>query len=266
MDGIAGVRQAAAAVACAAVLASLPACGGADEKEDAFEPAASAASRALQGQRVSNRDQALQIIARGVDAPLQFSHRAHALLADAFGRQAGAMPGGAASITIEAADNAEGLFLRGETGFVRAAVRFEDAASSAAARVEGVAVLEVSRTVAGEGMARRTRSDALTVTEGGRTLNWSYLDIEADAQQTVQRLNVVSDVPLDGSDRVWLDTTWSAGRAVANGVLGLLKARLTLQVAPDGGWTIEVDNDRDDQIDFEVRAAAQEARALAPGL
>ena len=49
-------------------------------------------------------------------------------------------------------------------------------------------------------------------------------------------------------------------------MIGFLKARLTLQVAADGGWTIDVDNDKDDRIDFVVEASAQEARALMSGL
>jgi len=49
-------------------------------------------------------------------------------------------------------------------------------------------------------------------------------------------------------------------------VIGFLKSRLTLQVAADGGWTIDVDNDKDDRIDFVVQASAQEARALMSGL
>jgi len=91
----------------------------------------------------------------------------------------------------------------------------------------------------------------------------------------------VSDVPVGGDGSVWLDVTSSApgqlaatpagatlssGRYVANGVIGFLKARLTLQVAADGGWTVDVDSDKDDRIDFVARASADEARALVSGL
>lgn len=269
MGSIGQRRHGVIAVACAAVVGAFAACGGNDEKESASEPGRSLASRALQGRRVSDRDQALQLIARGVVAPLHFSDRAHVLLAGAFESSA-AVDGATVSIVVEAADNAQGLLLRGETGFVRAVVRFEDAALSAATRVDGVVVLEVSRAFAGAAMARRTRADALTVSDGSRTLNWSYLDIEADTQQTVQtvhRLNVVSDVPLDGLDRVWLDATSNAQRYTANGVIGFLNARLTLALASDGGWRIEVDNDRDDRVDFEVQISADEAaNAVTPRL
>jgi hypothetical protein len=261
---------------------------------------------ALEGKRVSSRDEALQIVARSVVAPLYFSELAHAVLARAFELRANAhsasppaSPGdrwvpaldaqalgagvaleGPVAIDIEAADHAEGLILRGEAGFVRAVLRFERVALGTAAHIDGAIVLEVSRTAAGAGSARRSQADVLSITEGSRTLHWSYLDIEVDAQQVVQTLNVVSDVPTDGLDRVWLDATSSAPdrltapadanlssrRYVATGVIGFLKARLTLQVAGDGGWTIEVDNDKDDRVDFVVQASAHEARALMPGL
>jgi hypothetical protein len=238
------------AAACAVVL--VVACGGSDETL-----APTSESAALEGQRVANRDEALQIVARGVVAPLRFSDSALAVLTRAFVQGAGTD----AAIVIEAADNAQGLLLRGEPGFVRALLRFDgDAASSAATpRIEGTVVLEVARGAAGEGLARRLRADALSVTEGERTLNWSYLDIEVDAQQTVQRFNVVADVPIDGRERVWLDATASApGRYTASGVIGFLAARLTLLLASDGGWTIDVYNNRDEQVDFVVQASADE--------
>ena len=89
-----------------------------------------------------------------------------------------------------------------------------------------------------------------------------------------------TDVPVGADGSVWLDATssepaqlaaapaaagLSSGRFVAAGVIGFLKARLTLQVAADGGWTIDVDNDNDDRIDFVVEASANEARALMSG-
>jgi zona occludens toxin (predicted ATPase) len=56
--------------------------------------------------------------------------------------------------------------------------------------------------------------------------------------------------------------TLSSGRYVATGIIGFVNARLTLQVAEDQGWTIEVDNDKDDRVDFVVHAGADEVRAL----
>jgi hypothetical protein len=296
MGRIAIFRHALIAVASAAV-GMLPACGGDDGTDAAPElqaqPAANA-RLALEGQRVSGRDEALQIVARGVVAPLVGSELAHAVLARAFERRAnapsasppasggdrwvlaldaqvldaGAVLAGPVAIEIEVADNAEGLILRGEAGFVRALLRFEQVALGAAGHIDGVIVLEVSRTAAGAGAARRSQADALSISDGNRTLHWSYLNIEVDAQQLVQMLNVVSDLPLDGSDRVWLDVTTSnatARRYIATGVVGFLKARLTLQMAADGGWTIDVDNDKDDRVDFVVQASAAEARALMLG-
>jgi hypothetical protein len=171
--------------------------------------------------------------------------------------------------------------LRGEAGFVRAVLRFERVALGTAAHIDGAIVLEVSRTVAVAGSARRSQSDVLTIADGSRTLHWSYLDIKVDMQQVVQTLNVVSDVPIDGLDRVWLDATASAPdrlsavlpganlaprRYIATGIIGFLKARLTLQVAADGGWTIDVDNDKDDRVDFVAQASADKARAPRPDL
>ena len=194
---------------------------------------------------------------------------------------AGAVVDGTVTIDLEAADHAEGLMLRGEAGFVRAVLRVEPVTLGAAAHVEGAIVLEVSRAIAGAGPARRSRADTLSVTDGHGTLRWSYLDIDVDAQQVVQRLTVVSEVPVDGADPVWTDatssapgqlaaasagTTLSSGRYVATGVIGFLKTRLTLQVASDGAWTIDVDHDKDDRIDFVVHASADEARALMSGL
>jgi hypothetical protein len=307
MSRIADFRHTATAVALAAAVALSPACGGDDGTGPAAEsrPLA-AAGLALEGARVSGRDEALRIVARGVVAPLYTSELAHAVLAQVFELRsiaqgdapasagdrwvlaldaqplgAGAAVVGPLAIEIEAADHAEGLMLRGEAGFVRAVLHFERVALGAAAQVDGRVVLEVSRTAAGAGSARRSQADALSITDGRGTLHWSYLDVAVDAQQVVQRLTVVSDVPAGGDGSVWLDVTSSApgqlaaatagaslssGRYVAAGVIGFLKARLTLQVAADGGWTIDVDNDKDDRIDFVVQASAGEARALMSGL
>lgn len=308
MTSIADFRHATKAVAFAAVVAMLPACGGADGISPAAESQPLAgAGLALEGARVSGRDEALRIVARGVVAPLYTSELAHAVLARVFelrsiahGAGLPASPGdrwvlvldaqplgaaaavvGPVAIEIEAADHAEGLLLRGEAGLVRALLRFERTALGAAAHVDGAIVLEVSRTAAGAGAARRSQADALSITDGHGTLHWSYLDVSVDTQQVVQRLSVVSEVPVGGDGPVWLDATSSApgqltaasagaslssGRYVATGVIGFLQARLTLQVAADGGWTIDVDNDKDDRIDFVVHASADEARAMTSGL
>jgi hypothetical protein len=307
MRRTADFRHAATAVAFAAAVALLPACGG----DDGTGPAAESrlledAGLALEGARVSGRDEALRIVARGVVAPLHFSELAHAVLARVFELRstaqgagtsasagdhwmlaldaqplgAGVAVVGPVAIEIEAADHAEGLMLRGEAGFVRALLRFERVALGAAVQLDGAIVLEVSRTAAGAGSARRSQADALSLTDAHGTLHWSYLDVSVDTQQVVQRLTVVSDVPVGGEGSVWLDVTSSApgqlaaasagatlssGRYVAAGVIGFLKARLTLQVAADGGWTVDVDNDKDDRIDFVAQASADEARALVSG-
>ena len=285
----------------------MPACGGDDGTGPAAEsqpPAA--AGLALEGARVAGRDEALQLVARGVVAPLYYSELAHAVLARVFELRSirlgagppasagdrwelaldaqplgtGAALQGPVAIEIEAADHAEGLMLRGEAGFVRALLRFERVALGAAAQVDGRVVLEVSRTAAGAGAARRSQADALSITDAHGTLHWSYLDVAVDAQQVVQRLTVVSEVSVGGDGPVWLDVTSSApgqlaaasagaslssGRYVAAGVIGFLQARLTLQVAADGGWTVDVDNDKDDRIDFVAQASVDEVRALMSG-
>ena len=308
MSRIADFRHAATAIAVAAAAALLPACGGGDGTGPAADSRPlEGAGLALEGARVSGRDEALRIVARGVVAPLYYSELAHAVLArmfelrsiapgagppassgdrwvlalDAQPLGAGAAVEGPVAIEIEVADQAEGLILRGEAGFVRAVLRFERVGLGAAAQVDGAIVLEVSRTAAGEGSARRSQADALSVTDAHGTLNWSYLDVSVDKQQVVQRLTVVSAVPVGRDGAVWLDAMSSApgqlvatsagasllsGSYVAAGVIGFLKARLTLQVAADGGWTIEVDNDKNNHIDFVVHASAHEARALMAGL
>ena len=304
MKSIADFRHVAMAVAFAAAVGMVPACGGGDAIGTAPESRPLApAGLALEGARVAGREEALQIVARGVVAPLYYSELAHAMLARVFELRsiahgagppassgdrwvaaldaqplgAGVIVEGTVAIDIEAADNAEGLMLRGEAGFVRALLRFERAAHDAAAHVDGAIVLEVARTAAGAGSARRSQADALSITDGQGTLHWSYLDVDVDAQQLVQRLSVVSDVPVGGAGPVWIDAassspgqlaaasagaTLSSGRYVATGVIGFLKTSLTLQVAADGAWTIDVDNDKDDRIDFVVHASAHETRAL----
>lgn len=306
MSRFADFPHAAAAVAFAAAMSMLSACGGSDEAATPAESRPLAGARlALEGARVSSRAEALQIVARGVVAPLYYSELTHAVLVRVFelrsierGAEPPASPGdrwvvaldaqplgagasveGRTGVDIETADNAEGLMLRGEAGFVRAVLRFERVALGAA-QVDGAVTLEVSRTVAGTGWARRCRADTLSIADGHGTRHWSYLDVDVDAQRFVQRLTVVSDVPVDGAAPVWMDATssnpgrleaasagatLSSGRYVATGVIGFLKARLTLQVAADGAWTIDVDNDKDDRIDFVVHASADEARALMSG-
>jgi hypothetical protein len=310
MGSIAVLRHAVIAVASVAAIGLFPACGGSDGTDTPPEPQSlrpASAGQALEGKRVSGRDEALQLVARGVVAPLYGSELAHAVLARAFEVRAnahGALPAvspgdgwllaldtlvpvagatleGSVAIDIEAANHAEDLILRDEVGFVRAVLHFDHVGLGTAGHIDGAIVLEVSRTATGAGPARRSQADRLSVADGSRTLHWSYLDIQVDAQQAIQRLNVVSATPIDGSDAVWLDVTSSApdritaashgaklssGRYIASGVIGFLKARLTLEVATGGGWTIEVDNDKDDRVDFVVQASAQEARALMLGL
>ena len=243
MIRVADFRHAATAIAVAAAAALLPACGGDDGTGPAAESQPLAgAGLALEGARVSGRDEALQIVARGVVAPLYTSELAHAVLARAFELRsaahaagpadsagdrwlltldaqalgAGAVVEGPVAIEIEVADHAEGLLLRGEAGFVRALLRFERVALGATAQVDGAIVLEVSRTAAGAGSARRSQADALSLTDARGTLHWSYLDVDVDTQQVVQRLTVVSDVPVGGDGPVWLDATSSAPGQLAD--------------------------------------------------
>ncbi len=167
--------------------------------------------------------------------------------------------------------------LRGEAGFLRAVLRLDNAALGAA-RVDGAVTLEVSRTVAGAGWAHRSQADVLSITDRDGTRHWSYLDVDVDSQQLVQRLTVVSDLTTDAAAPVWIDVVLdspgrldaapaaamlSSGRFMATGVTGFLDARLALQVGADRSWTIAVDNDRDDLVDSVVHASAEEARALA---
>jgi len=302
MGTISDLRQAVAMITLAAVVGLVPACGGgpgADTVSELQTPAS--AGLALEGRRVAGRDEALQLVAAGIVAPLYCSELAHAVLARAFDlrehSQGAAFPAsagdrwalgldtetlgaratleGTVSIDIEAADHAEGLILHGEPGHLRAVLRLHDVALDAVARIDGAIVLEVSRAVAGAGQARRSQADVLSVSDGSRTLRWSYLDIRIGTEQDVQTLNVVSAVPMDGADEVWLDVTstapdrptdapagakLSSRRYTATGVIGFLKARLALQVAADGGWTINVDNERDDRVDFVVQASPDEVR------
>ena len=293
-----------ARIAAAAAVGLLLACGGDDGID--LPVAAQAASSppagpALEGQRVADRDAALQIVARGVVAPLHFSDLAHAVLARTFEARArtqgsmqpasygdrwtllpdgqalgsgGAVLEGPVAIEIEAADHALGLMLRGEAGSLRAHLRFEQVALGTGGRVDGEIVLEVSRTAAGAGLSRRSQADRLTVTDGSRTLHWSYLAVDVDARQVVQALTVVADTTVDGSQaRAWIDVT--AAEPVANslsqryrasGVIGFLDAYLTSHLSADGSLTIDVDNGKDDRVDFVAQASAAEVRALMLGL
>lgn len=254
-------------IAAAAALGLVLACGGGGE----VDAPATQAELALEGQRVAGRDAALQIVARGVVAPLHFSGLAHALLVRLFERRSLEGP---IAIEIETDDHAEGLMLRGEAGFVRARLRFEQVALGTGGRVDGEIVLEVSRAAAGAGLTRRSQADRLSVSDGRRTLHWSYLAIEVDAQQVVQTLTVVADTPIDGSEeRTWIDVTASAPvanapsrRYMASGVIGFLDARLVVDLAADGSLRVDVDNGKNDQVDFVVQASAPEARALMLGL
>ena len=292
-----------ARIAAAAAVGLLLACGGDDgiDLPAAAQAAPSPpAGLALEGQRVTGRDAALQIVARGVVAPLHFSDLAHAVLVRTFEARArtqgsvqpashgdrwtllpdgralgsgGAALEGPVAIEIEAADHAEGLMLSSEPGSVRAHLRFEQVALGAGGRVDGEIVLEVSRTTAGAGLSRRSQADRLTVTDASRTLHWSYLAVEVDARQVLQALTVVADTPVDGSQaRAWIDVTTaepvanSPQRYRASGVIGFLDAYLTSHLSADGSLTIDVDNGKDDRVDFVAQASAAEARAQMLGL
>jgi hypothetical protein len=91
MGTIADFRHRVIAVTCAAAVSAIPACGGGDRTDfpPESQPLASV-GLALEGKRVSGRDQALQIVARGVMAPLYCSEMAHAVLARAFELRANA--------------------------------------------------------------------------------------------------------------------------------------------------------------------------------
>jgi hypothetical protein len=299
-----------AATAAWTALSLLVACGGEMTSEPAEEPS-------LEGQRVTGEEQALEIVARGVVAPIRYSELAHAVLARAFALlaqrpqdaadavgacdtatgwgqvtlldrdgnhkvsgadritltagqcQVGtrAQLSGAIGIDIEAADNAEGLMLRAESGSLRVHLNFDDVVLDASsARIDGALVLQVWRTPMASSVAHASHASALAVTTGGQSMRWSHLNVQVDAQGSVQTLVVASDVPGPGGP-LWLDATSSApGRFVVAGVIGFLKARMTLQVAADGAWAIEVDNDKDDAIDFVVRAQPAQTRFLLPGV
>lgn len=273
----------------------LAACGGgADAAPDSRSSAQASASASVQpapalaGPRVQHRDQALQIVVDALATPLRCSELAHAVLARAFESRPPAAERwqvelnpesqGAGRVTVElqAADNADGLLRRGEPGAVHASLRFDGAAVGPGLQFDGTLVLDVARRTPTQATARRTRADMLEAHDGRRTLRWSYLDIEIDAQQVLRRLSAVADVPVQGLGRVWLDTTAAAGGRLAHaglpagsyraaGVIGFLQARLVLQVASDGGWTVAVDNHKNDHADFVVRAAVHEVRTLTAG-
>jgi len=274
MSSLSVVPHAATAV-LAAAMGILAACGGRDDAASAEASPLAESQSAMEGAHVSGRDEALLLMARGAVAPIHTSELAHAALVRLFESRSD----GAIDVEIEAADNAESLLLRGEAGFVRAVLRFNGAVIGGAT-LDGIVTLEASRALAGAGLARRCQADALSITDRLGTRRWSYLDVAVDAEQRVQRLSLVSDVTVDAASPVWMDVTSStpgqldttrsgttliSGRYVATGVIGFLKARLTLQVGADQGWTIEVDNDKDDQVDFVVRASADEVLALAAG-
>jgi len=317
------LKRAAAAAAWTG-LSLLTACGGDVETGPTQAPP-------LDGQRVVGEAQALEIVARGVVAPIHYSELAHAVLAravalvaqrgqdvadgvgacdeaagwghvtfldhdgdhkvsagDRIDLRAGQCKVGARAelsggigLDIEAADNAEGLMLRSESGSLRVRLSFDNVALDASsARIDGALVLEVGRTPMASSAAHGSQAAALAVTAGGETMRWSHLNVQVDAQGRIQTLVVGSDVPGPAAP-LWLDVTSSApgqitasaagprlagGSFVAAGVIGFLKARVTLQVGADGRWTIEVDNDKDDSVDFVVRAEPEQIRGLLPGV
>jgi hypothetical protein len=286
MAGSTEQQRAAIAIAFAAVLALCSACGGGDDGGAAEVPKQAAPmSATLNGARVSNAEQAQQIVARGIAAPLQASAGAHAALVRAFEWRASALrsraPVAAGDrwamttqahaahqaplvVEIERAHNAEGLLLRGEPGRVRALLWFESLASVAAdAQLQGAITLEVVRTAGAAGPVRRSQADALSLVDAGTTLRWSYLNVEVDGHDKVRRFGVVSDVPVHRIGRVWVDVTLAEDRYVAAGVLAFLQSRLSVRVDDVRGCIIEVDNDRDGQADLAL--TAEPAGARMPG-
>jgi hypothetical protein len=262
MNTFPDVPRAAAMVALAFALGLVPACGGDDGD-----------ASPLEGARVWTRDEALRLLARGAVAPIQSCELAHAALV----RQVGSRPiEGVIAVGIEAADPAEALLLGNGAGSLRAVLRFEGAVVGVAT-LDGTVALEVSRDVAGAGSAHRCQADSLSLRDSRGTAHWSHLDVAVDAGQLVQRMSVVSDLTEDPAAPLWMDVvasaparldpapagaTLSSGRYVATGIIGFVNARLMLQVDKDGAWTIAVDNDKDDQVDFVVHANADEVRAL----
>ena len=251
MRSLADAVRAVNMAGLATVLSIFTACGGSDS--DATPPNAKAEST-LQGQPVADRSTALQIVARGIIAPLDFSELAHAVLVRSLAQH----ESGDESVVIDTqvADNAAGTLLRGEAGRVRAVLHFDHFAIGTAAQVDGAITLDVSRANAGSDSIRTSQADALSFSDERGTLNWSYLYAEVDAQG-LKAFNVVSDVPIDGAGRVSIDTTLSSGRYAATGVLSSLNANVTLEVAADERWTIAVDNDKDGRVDFMVQAPSQ---------
>jgi hypothetical protein len=253
------------ALELAAVLAVTPGCGGSGgaDAPPEIQPTATGPS-ILQGRQVADRAEALQIVERGIMAPLLVSEAARALLSCAFEH---AMPDPTIGIDIEAADNPQGLLVRGEAGSVRAVLRFDGAALGVGAPVDGTITLDVSRPAAGTASVWHSRADTLSVSQRGRTLSWSYLYTEVEEGQGLKALNVVSDLPIDASQSVAIDVTLTASadgvgaqHYVAAGILSSLDADLALDVTADGRWTIGVDNARDGRIDFIAQAAAPQAR------
>jgi hypothetical protein len=278
------LQRAPIAVAFATVLGLCSACGGGDETGAAEAPQhAAAIAPTLNGARVSNAEQAQQIVARGIAAPLQASAEAHAALVRAFEWRASALQSrepvaagdrwamptqaahqGPVRVEIEHAHNAEGLLLRGEPGRVRALLRFEPSAPSVAeAHLEGAITLEVARTAGGAGPVRRSQADALSLTDAGTALRWSYLSVEVDGHDKVRRFGVVSDVPVDRIGRVWVDVTLAGDRYVAAGVLAFLQSRLSVRLDDANGCSVEVDNDRDGRADLVLNV--QQVGARMPG-
>jgi hypothetical protein len=305
MSGLTYFGRVLSVAALAVAMGAFSACGGSGENITAVDAtqALTNSGPTMQGRRVSGRTEALQIVARGVIAPLVFSEQAHATLTSSFksrasgsgvalatsagdtwvvdagGQAAGSHPGlhGPILVRVDAANNAEGLLLRDEVGSLRATLSFAHSPDDTSSGTAGSITLEVSRSVAGAGMLRRSQADSVSTSDGSQKLNWSYLLVEVGALQQLRKLNVVSDVPLGASERVSMDTTFStpaelapvptgatrySGQYVATGVISSLNAGLTLQIADDGAWAIEIDNDKGGHVDFAVKATTLEAQAV----
>lgn len=300
--GGAGACRRFAAAATMLTLVALVACGGGTPDSAPARDRAAQTTPSLRGASLANRDQALQVAARGIVAPLYVSELAHRVLQHAIEQRPwqAAQPGarwslqlhaqpfgpravldGTVHVEIEAAHDADDALLRGESGWVRARLRFDGLRLGAGGRIDGEVLLDAPRGAHDTAPARRTRADAFVITDHGRSLSWSYLDVEQGARGIVRRMVVVADVPVKGIGPVRLDVRSEgagriaamrdgpalvAGRYGASGVLAFLRSRLRLQAARDGAWTIDVDADGDGRTDYFVWADAAEARLQLPGL
>ncbi|HEY4958589.1 MAG TPA: hypothetical protein VII31_12325, partial [Caldimonas sp.] len=124
MSRIAAPVHAGAALVLAATMGMLSACGGSDAVATPPESHATAnALPSIQGARVSGRDEALRIVARGVVAPMYYSELAQAVLVRVFelrSRAPGAAPPAASGdrwkVALDAQPLGAGVLVEGQTG------------------------------------------------------------------------------------------------------------------------------------------------------